>query len=119
MTGLCVPKLAACLCMEAGIRFRDRLIGSLTEKEAGRLAGVLRQFTLRAEGVKGFDSAQVTAGGLDVADFDPQTMESKLVRGVYASGEMLDVDGTCGGFNLMFAFGSGLIAARACVEEKA
>ncbi len=119
MTGLCVPKLAACLCMEAGIRFRDRLIGSLTEKEAGRLAGVLRQFTLRAEGIKGFDSAQVTAGGLDVADFDPQTMESKLVRGVYAAGEMLDVDGTCGGFNLMFAFGSGLIAARACVEEKA
>ena len=119
MTGLCMPKLAGCLCMEAGIRFRDRLIGSLTEEEANRLAGALENFTLRVEGIKGFESAQVTAGGLDVRDFDPQTMESKLVPGLYAAGEMLDVDGTCGGFNLMFAFGSGLIAGGACVEEKA
>ena len=116
-TGLCVPRLAGSLCMEAGIRFRDRLIGSLTDKEAQSLAGVLGNFTLHIRDVKGFDSAQVTAGGLDVRNFDPATMGSKLWPGLYAAGEMLDVDGTCGGFNLMFAFGSGLLAARACVEE--
>lgn len=117
LTGLCVPRLAGSLCMEAGIRFRDRLIGSLKESEAAALAQVLGAFDLPVKGVKGFDSAQVTAGGLDVREFDPATMASRLVPGLYAAGEMLDVDGTCGGFNLMFAFGSGLLAARACVEE--
>lgn len=117
LTGLCVPRLAGSLCMEAGIRFRDRLIGSLKDSEASALAQVLGAFDLPVKGVKGFDSAQVTAGGLDVREFDPATMASRLVPGLYAAGEMLDVDGTCGGFNLMFAFGSGLLAARACVEE--
>ena len=117
LTGLCVPRLAGSLCMEAGIRFRDRLIGSLKDSEAAALAQVLGAFDLPVKGVKGFDSAQVTAGGLDVREFDPATMASRLVPGLYAAGEMLDVDGTCGGFNLMFAFGSGLLAARACVEE--
>ena len=117
LTGLCVPRLAGSLCMEAGIRFRDRLIGSLKDSEASALAQVLGAFMLPVKGVKGFDSAQVTAGGLNVREFDPATMASRLVPGLYAAGEMLDVDGTCGGFNLMFAFGSGLLAARACVEE--
>lgn len=117
LTGLCVPRLAANLCMEAGIRFRDRLIGSLKESEAGALAQVLEAFDLPVKGVKGYDTAQVTAGGLDVEEFDQTTMESKLVPGLYAAGEMLNVDGTCGGYNLMFAFGSGLLAAKACTEE--
>lgn len=116
LTGLCVPRLAGSLCMEAGIRFRDRVIGSLKESEAAALARVLGAFDLPVKGVKGFDSAQVTAGGLDVQEFDAITMESRRVPGLYAAGEMLDVDGTCGGFNLMFAFGSGILAARACVE---
>ena len=117
LTGLCVPRLAGSLCMEAGIRFRDRLVGSLKDSEASALAQVLGAFDLSVRGVKGFDSAQVTAGGLNVREIDPATMASRLVPGLYAAGEMLDVDGTCGGFNLMFAFGSGLLAARACVEE--
>lgn len=117
LTGLCVPRLAGSLCMEAGIRFRDRTIGSLKKNEAAALAEVMAAFELPVKGIKGFDSAQVTAGGLCVDEFDPTTMASKLVPGLYAAGEILDVDGTCGGFNLMFAFGSGLLAARACVEE--
>lgn len=116
LTGLCVPRLAGSLCMEAGIRFRDRLIGSLKASEAAALARVLGAFDLPVKGVKGFDSAQVTAGGLDVLEFDTMTMESRRVPGLYAAGEILDVDGTCGGFNLMFAFGSGILAARACME---
>lgn len=117
LTGLCVPRLAGALCMDAGIRFRERQIGSLTRGEAAALARSVAGFALEVKGVKGFDSAQVTAGGLDVTQFDAATMESHLCPGLYAAGEMLDVDGTCGGFNLMFAFGSGILAARACVEE--
>lgn len=116
LTGLCVPRLAGTLCMEAGIRFRDRVIGSLKENEAAVLARILGAFDLPVKGVKGFENAQVTAGGLDVREFDAMTMESRLIPGLYAAGEMLDVDGTCGGFNLMFAFGSGILAAKDCVE---
>ena len=59
------------------------------------------------------DYAQVTAGGMDCREFDPLTMESRIVPGLYAAGEVLNVDGDCGGFNLMFAFSSGLNAGDA------
>jgi predicted flavoprotein YhiN len=54
--------------------------------------------------------SQVTAGGADCSEFSPQTMESKIEKGVFASGEVLNVDGDCGGFNLMFATASGILA---------
>ena len=114
LTGLCVPRLAACLGMEAGVRFRERRIGGLIDGEISALARVLAAFDLPVKGVKGFDTAQVSAGGLAVGEFDLTTMASRLLPGLYAAGEVLDVDGTCGGFNLMFAFGSGIIAGRAC-----
>ena len=62
-------------------------------------------------GDMGFDGAQVTAGGVATEDFDPVTMESKLVPGLFAAGEVLDVDGDCGGFNLQWAWSSGYAAA--------
>ena len=75
-----------------------------------KLAQVIEDFTVPVTGVRGFESAQVTAGGVSCAEFDPATMESRLVPGLYAAGEVLDVDGACGGFNLMFAFAGGLLA---------
>ena len=58
----------------------------------------------------GMDSAQVTAGGIETAGFDMETMESRLVPGLYACGEVLDIDGDCGGYNLQWAWSSGLLA---------
>ena len=110
LTGLCVPRLASCLCQAAGIRWKDRLIGSLTDREIARLARTMKAFRLSVRGVKGFESAQVTAGGIDVGGVSPETLESLRQPGLHICGEMLDVDGDCGGFNLMFAFGSGLLA---------
>ena len=110
LTGLCVPRLASCLCQAAGIRWKDRLIGSLTDREIDRLARSIADFRLVVRGVKGFDSAQVTAGGIDIRDISPETLESRIVPGLHVCGETLDVDGDCGGFNLMFAFGSGILA---------
>lgn len=86
-----------------------RRSGSSLEK----LAQVMNDFAVPVTGVRGFDSAQVTAGGVSAAQFDPSTMESRLVPGLYAAGEVLDVDGACGGFNLMFAFAGGLLAGEA------
>ncbi len=65
----------------------------------------------------GMDSAQVTAGGMVTAEFDPKTMESRLVPGLYACGEVLDVDGDCGGFNLQWAWSSGRCAGHAAGKE--
>ena len=63
-------------------------------------------------GAAGFDGAQVTAGGVSTAQFDPRTLESRLVPGLFACGEVLDVDGDCGGYNLQWAWASGALAGR-------
>lgn len=112
LCGLCVPRLSSALCREAGISFKGNTVGRLTEREIDRLAGLLAHFRVEVTGVKGFDQAQVSRGGAHVKEFDPETMASRLIPGLYAAGEALDVDGLCGGFNLMFAFGSGIIAGR-------
>ena len=109
LTGMCVPRLASCLLKASDIR-REEAIDRLRDDTLDHLARVMTGFRLTVRGVKGFDSAQVTAGGLDVSGFDPITMESLFRPGLHACGEMLDVDGDCGGYNLMFAFGSGLLA---------
>lgn len=72
----------------------------------------LTALRLRVTGVRGFEQAQVSSGGLSCADFDPQTLQSRLVPGLYATGETLNVDGDCGGYNLLFAWASGILAAR-------
>ena len=64
-------------------------------------------------GTKGWPDAQVTAGGVELSEVNPATMESKLVPGLYFAGEVINVDGPCGGYNLSFAFASGMLAADA------
>lgn len=111
LTGLCVPKLAQAMLAAAGLSsVQHHTCGQLTQAAIDRLASRAADFTLTIKGVKGFDSAQVTAGGVAADEFDPTTMESRLNAGLHAAGEVLDVDGDCGGFNLMFAFGSGILA---------
>lgn len=97
LVGAASPALSAALMRRSG--------GSLE-----KLAQLIADFAVPVTGVRGFDSAQVTAGGITAAEFDAATMQSRLVPGLYAAGEVLDVDGACGGFNLMFAFASGLLA---------
>lgn len=110
LTGLVVPRLASALCLQAGVGWKGRCVGTLTEREIGQLAAVMSGFCLTVRGIRGFDSAQVSAGGADVSQFDPATMASRLWPGLHAAGEVLNVDGDCGGFNLMFAFASGFLA---------
>ena len=65
----------------------------------------------------GMDSAQVTAGGILTAEFDSATMESRLVPGLFACGEVLDIDGDCGGYNLQWAWSSGRCAGMAAGKD--
>ena len=76
------------------------------------MAKHLAAFPAPVIGVRGMENAQVTAGGIRGSEFDPRTLQSHTCPGLFAAGEALDVDGDCGGFNLQFAFASGLIAGE-------
>ena len=82
------------------------------EINAKNVANALKNFTLTVTGTLGYDYAQVTKGGIDCKDVDPIMFESKKQSGIYVIGEALNVDGDCGGYNLDFAFTSGMMAAR-------
>ena len=78
-----------------------------------RTVKTVKSFSIKVVGTLGFDYAQTTKGGIATKDVSPNTYESKLQKGLYIVGEMLDVDGECGGYNLTFAFTSGIAAAKA------
>ena len=82
------------------------------EEALAALARTCKCFDLPVTGTCGFDQAQVTAGGLRTDEFDPRTLQSRLVPGLYACGEVLDVDGDCGGYNLQWAWSSGHLAGQ-------
>ncbi len=81
-----------------------------------QLAGMLDGVTLSVNGTEGWDKAMVTRGGITLKEVDPKTLESKLVGGLYFAGEVLDIDGPCGGYNLQWAFSSGHLAGKAVKE---
>ena len=110
LSGTLHSRLGQMVCKAAG--FTAQPCGTLTEADLQKIARQLRAFTLSIHGVCGFDQAQVTAGGLRTDEFDPTTMESRLVKGFYACGEVLDIDGDCGGYNLQWAWSSGYVAGQ-------
>lgn len=112
-TGAAVPALAEAIFRQAGLSMDERRASSWNSTEVKALSRAVRDLRLPLSGVRGFDAAQVTAGGIDASEFDPATMESRLVPGLYAAGELLDVDGDCGGYNLLFAFATGLAQGAA------
>lgn len=113
LLGLLNKKLIPILCKRAGINSR-KTAWELKDKEWTRLADTILSFTVSITGSNGFDEAQVCMGGVDTNEIDISTMESKLCKNLYLIGELLDVDGTCGGYNLQFAWSSGYLAGMAC-----
>ena len=84
-----------------------------------QLAGQLRSYWALVMSVNPFANAQVCRGGVDTRQVDSRTMESKLCPGLYLAGELLDVDGICGGYNLQFAWSSGALAGQAAAKRAA
>ncbi|MBQ7654915.1 MAG: aminoacetone oxidase family FAD-binding enzyme [Clostridia bacterium] len=116
-----VPLLLACLKERQHNLPKEALLTGLAPRLlAERLKGLplpemakaLAAFPAPVTGVRGMENAQVTAGGIRGSEFDSRTMQSRKCPGLFAAGEMLDVDGDCGGYNLQFAFASGLIAGE-------
>ena len=92
--------------------------GELTDEELVRLTSLIMEFRVRIAGTNSFDKAQVCCGGVDTSEVSPGTMESVYVPGLYFAGEILDVDGMCGGYNLTFAWASGYAAGRAAAMNR-
>lgn len=111
LTGALHSRLGQMVCKAAG--FTNQRAADLSDGDLRRIAAQAKGFALPITGVCGFDQAQVTAGGLRCGEFDPRTMESRLVPGFYACGEVLDIDGDCGGYNLQWAWSSGHAAGAA------
>ncbi len=109
LTGILHNRLGRVLTQAAGIS-GNRLIAELEEYELRQLAALTKCFEVGLTEPMGMDNAQVTAGGILTKDFDDTTMESRLVPGLYACGEVLDIDGDCGGYNLQWAWSSGRLA---------
>ena len=82
----------------------------VTDEKIERLVKNITDLRIDVIGTNDFSYAQVVAGGADTSEIDPKTMESRLVKGLYIVGELLDIDGTCGGYNLQWAWSSGAIA---------
>ena len=111
LTGMLHNRLGRVLTQAAGIR-GNRKTSELTQREVAEICRLIQNFEVELTETMGMDSAQVTAGGIVTAEFDEMTMESKLVPGLYACGEVLDIDGDCGGYNLQWAWSSGRLAGR-------
>ena len=109
LTGIVHNRLGKVLIKAAGVSGQT-MVKELTRQQLVDICAKVKAFEIPLTETLGMDSAQVTAGGVVTADFDPQTMQSKLVPGLYACGEVLDVNGDCGGYNLQWAWSSGMVA---------
>lgn len=108
--GLINKRLIPVILKEAGVNDIHKQAQSLGEVELDNIVNVLKGWSFNISGLNTWAEAQVTAGGISVSDINDRTMESKLVKGLYFAGEVVDIDGDCGGFNLQWAWSSGYVA---------
>ena len=109
LIGIFPEKLIPALLSIARIK-KDLPVGELEPEAFPRLARICKSVFLKISDTNGFDNAQVCAGGIPLAEINETTMESRCVSGLYLAGEILDVDGECGGYNLQWAWSSGYLA---------
>jgi len=93
-------------------------VHTVTREQRLRLVRLLKGLTLIVKRARGLSKAIITAGGVSTKEIDPRTMESKLVHGLYFTGEVIDVDGYTGGFNLQIAWSTGVLAGESVLEAE-
>lgn len=116
LNGLLNKKLSVCVAGACGIK-PSASLEELDETGLVALADKIKGFGVNITSFKSFDAAQVCSGGADTAQIEAATMESKLVKGLYFAGELIDIDGACGGYNLQWAWTSGYIAGISAVTN--
>lgn len=118
LIGLIHKKIIPAILKEAGIKNPSMLVTDVPIKEKNKLIHLLFDWRFLVKESHGFEDAQVTAGGVDIHEINEETMESKLVKGLYFTGEIIDIDGLCGGYNLQWAWSSAYLAAIHASREK-
>lgn len=111
LTGMLQTRLGKTIVRRAGLNLTAPL-EVVTDRELEAVLALARCYPLQVTGTMGMDAAQVTAGGIATGQFRPDTLESRIAPGVFVCGEVLDIDGDCGGYNLQWAWSSGYLAGK-------
>lgn len=111
LIGLVNKRLIPIILKEVNID-RKKQVAEISNEEIDKLANILVDWKFKITGSQSYRDAQVTAGGISTEEIDGTTMESKLVKGLYFAGEIIDIDGDCGGFNLQWAWSSAYVAGK-------
>ena len=117
LTGILHNRLGRVLVQSAGLQLQ-KPIAMLSDDDIASVCALVKGLEVVLSEPMGMDSAQVTAGGILTAEFDPNTLQSRLVDDLYACGEVLDIDGDCGGYNLQWAWSSGRLAGMQAGGEQ-
>lgn len=96
----------------------EKQVNEVTAEERKRLVDLTKAFSVTLTGLRGYNEAIVTQGGVNVKEVNPSTMESKKLQGLYFAGEVLDLDGVTGGFNLQIAWSTGMLARQKRIEHR-
>lgn len=110
LIGILNKALGQFLLKECGISPLSKMSDTLKDEEIIKIAKKIKSWRFDVTGTMPWDNAQVTSGGIELSEINPETMESRLVKNLYVTGELLDVDGPCGGYNLQWAWASGSVA---------
>ena len=110
-------KLGLKICELAGVDIYKKC-NELTKEERKKILEYTKRLPLNIKGTRDFDEAIITHGGVSVKDINPKTMESKLIKGLYFAGEVMDVDAFTGGYNLQIAWSTAAVCARAIAEAE-
>ena len=114
LDGLLPKKMIEPIIRYSGIPF-DKKVNAITREERRNLVKAFKEITMTINGIGGYDEAIITHGGVTVKEINPATMESKLIKGLYFAGEMIDVDALTGGYNLQIAWSTGYLAGTSVV----
>lgn len=117
LVGLINDNLIEEVLNQAGINY-DINVCELSKEEIYKLAHTLKNLEFSVSGYKDEDSGQITCGGVDTDEINPSTMESKKIKNLYIIGEIMDVDGDCGGYNLQWAFSSAYSCAMSIIKKE-
>lgn len=118
LTGIVNKKVGQMLIKSSSIMPLSKLAESLSKKDIINIVKTMKAWSFPSKETMSWNNSQVTAGGIKTDEFNPHTLESKLVENLYATGEILDVDGDCGGFNLQWAWSTGFIAGNSAVVKR-
>lgn len=110
--GILNKKVGQMILKSAGIYPLSRKANSLSSSEINKIVETIKDWQFNITGTMSWNNAQVTSGGVNTEEFDSSSLESKKIKNLYVTGELLDVDGDCGGFNLQWAWSTGFIAGK-------